>query len=217
MFIGIIFSGQNDAESCPTVATDGQDTTATGGCTTEDGDRWEGTIEIHNLPGFFEENPAYDESQPSKITFDVEVTAPDGEVTRLDGTVETTVGAAPGVSSDFTVDNAGIVTTSRLDLACTEDGPCTASADSEIDVSDLGGAAVEGTWTLGDPATGSVTLRGADVLVFDIASRDDNGCVAYSIGSESGTVCGDSGEEPAFTGPARTNWTGPFVSSRGRR
>ena len=203
LLIGILFSGgASEPGACPTVTTDGQDTTVTGGCTTEDGDRWDGSIEIHNLPGFFVENPAYDPEAPSSVVFDLHIIPfGGGDEVDLSGSVEVAEGSA---SSDFTVDAEGIETTSRLTLECEDEGPCTAASGSEIIVEGLGGAAVEGTWSLGEEASGEVRVKGADTLVFDMASRDENGCVDYAIGDRTGQVCGE-GDEPAFA--PRSSWS----------
>ena len=56
---------------------------------------------------------------------------------------------------------------------------------------------------LGEQASGQITVSGADDLVFDIGSRDDAGCVDYTIGDQSGSVCDDTGES-AFA--PRATW-----------
>jgi hypothetical protein len=205
LVIGMLLSGgTSDPGACPTIATDGQDTTVTGGCTTDDGDRWDGTIEIHNLPAAFADNPAYDPTAPGSIAFDLRITPLEGEVVELSGSVELDE-EAQTITGDLTVDSDGLATTSRLALGCDDDNLCTASPDSELEIEGLGGAAVEGTWRMADPPTGTISLRGADVLVFDLATRDADGCVAYEVGDATGTVCDpDGGEDQAFA--PRTTW-----------
>jgi hypothetical protein len=214
-FIGIVFSGMNDPTTCPRLATTGQDTVASGGCTTEEGDRWEGEIRIHNFPGFFQENPAYDPTQPSVAEFEVTVTPSDGEVVSIDGQVRLEEAV---LSGDLALDFEGITSVSRLALGCEDDGPCTASPDSEIEISDLGTGSVEGTWTMDDPPSGSVTVRGADSLVFDIASRDANGCVPFTVGDRSGTICDPNvqGEEGAALAGSRPRpiWSRPLIKAQ---
>lgn len=206
VFIAALFSGStSEPGACPTVTTSGADTTITGGCTTEDGDRWDGTIEIHNIAGIFVENPAYDPLQPGSVVYDLHI-VPFGSTEEVDlsGSVDLD-NEGQTLVGDFTVDADGIATTSRLSLGCDEEGPCTASPDSELEIEGLGGAGVEGTWSLGEEsATGQITVRGADVLVFDIASRDDAGCIDYAIGDRTGSVCEDTGES-AFA--PRTSWS----------
>jgi hypothetical protein len=185
-----------DNTSCPTVVTKDQDTTVSGGCTMEDGTRVDGSIAIHNLSGLIGKDPA----QPSSIRFDHYVmSAKHGPLT-FDGSVEL---GKSGVSGDLTVDAEGISSTSHLTLACNVDGTCTASSGSEIEISDLGSAGVEGTWSLTDPPSGRVTVRGADVLTFDLAGSDEKGCVPYTVASKSGTVClptADEGGDQALAG-----------------
>src|SRR5262245_38326070 len=109
--LGTVSSGQNAPTSCPRVVTDRQDTTVTGGCTDEDGVRFEGSLEIHNLPGLEIENPAYDPSQSSSIELDFRVTSPQGEDVVLDGKVERNVADILG---DLTIEAQGIESISRL-------------------------------------------------------------------------------------------------------
>lgn len=204
LFIGILFSGStSDPGACPTITTSGADTTVSGGCTTDEGDRWEGSIAIHNLPGFLIDNPAYDETQPSSVEFDLHITPAEGsDLVDITGSVEVDDLTIVG---DLTVDADGLETTSRLSLGCEEDGPCTASPDSEIVIEALGGAGVEGTWSLDtDEGTGQITLRGADQLVFDLAARDINGCFPYEVGDRTGTVCNNEEEGQSFA--PRSSW-----------
>ncbi len=184
-FIGTTFSGQNAPTSCPTVMTAGQDTTVSGGCTTEDGARLDGSIVLHNVPGV-EDNPAYNPSQPSSIELDFQVTTPGHEHIALEGRVEA---GMSGISGDLTIEAQGITTTSRLTLVCDVHGTCTASPDSEIEISGLGGAGVEGTWSLADQPSGRITVRGADVLVFDLSDPDESSCTPYVLGEQTGNLC----------------------------
>jgi len=177
----LAFVGASGPMACPKVVTEGQETTITGGCTTEGGERMEGSIEIHNAP----QTPAYDPSQPSSFELDFRIVQQSAAI-RLDGHVEL---AETALSGDLRLDAGGIVSTSRLELACKADGPCTASPGSEIEIADLGGASVEGTWYTDDPPSGSVTVRGADVLVIDVGARDADGCVPYTIGDQRGSIC----------------------------
>jgi hypothetical protein len=183
------FAPSNDATSCPTVVTKGQDITLSGGCSTKDGARVEGSIAIHDLHGFEQMPP-----QPISIEFDHYVTSSKNENSALDGRVQLD---PSGISGDLTLDTGGISSTSHLTLTCHVDidstaglqlGKCTASPSSEIEISDLGSAGVEGTWSLTGPPSGLVTVRGADVLTFDIAHAQ-MGCVPYTITNKSDTLC----------------------------
>jgi hypothetical protein len=183
-FLGTLWSGRNDT-SCPSIVTMGQDTTVSGGCTAEDGSRVEGSIALHNVPGS-DDNPAYDPSQPSTIDFAIRGTSPENEYVAYNGRIERD---PSGISGDLTIDAAGILSISHLTLVCDVDGTCTASPSSEILISELGGASVEGTWSVSGPQRGRVIVRGADVLTFDVSGRDEDGCTPYTIGDKSGTVC----------------------------
>jgi hypothetical protein len=59
---------------------------------------------------------------------------------------------------------------------------------SEVEISNLGGGSIAGTSNT-DPPSGSVTVRGTDVLVIDVAGSDENGCAPYKIDDKSGRVC----------------------------
>jgi hypothetical protein len=197
LFIGIIFSGApTNTESCPTIVTSGNDTTVAGGCDDEDGTHWDGTIVAHNMPGFLEANPEYDATEPSTVTFNqLHITATDGE-SRIDGVVSYSEADAH-LEGDLTIDFEGIETTVRMTLECTPENLCTPSEDAEIEISDLGGASIDGSWGFQPPA-GAVALHGADDLTFDLAATDADGCVPYS-GAKSGLVCSESeGDDQGF-------------------
>jgi hypothetical protein len=189
LILGAVFSGENDTGGCPAIVTQGQDTTVTGGCTMEDGGRVDGSIAIHNLNGF-EENPAYDPAEPGFVKLDFHVTTSQGERIDLDGRVDFNGRVeldGVRVQGDLTIGAGGVGSTSRLTLSCV-DGTCTILPGSEIELSDLGGGSVEGTWGTG-ASSGRVTVRGADVLVIDIAGQDEKQCAPYEIGAKRGIVC----------------------------
>lgn len=186
MLLSAQFSGQNAPGACPAIVTVGQDTTVTGGCTTEDGVRVDGSIAMHNLFGL-EEDFAYDPTHPSSIELDFRVTTSQGERIDLDGRIELEKFEQFRFQGDLTISAGGVASTSRLTLDCNSE-PCTALPGSEIELSDLGGGSVEGAWLGG--SDGSVTVRGADVLVIDVAADSDkNGCAPYTIGDQRGIVC----------------------------
>ena len=180
-------SGRNDATGCPSFVTTGTVTTVTGGCTTEEGTRLEGSIEIRDLPeldgGFPLEGPA----PTGSVEFDLRGTSSDGELGALEGRVEIDLDLS--VRGDLTTTLRGIVTTSRLGFAPGSDGTTTVSPGSEMATSEVGGASVEGAWHFGDPPSGRLVLRGADELVFDFAGRTDDNCVPYAAGENRGMVC----------------------------
>lgn len=193
LVLGVGFAGQNDPGSCPATVTQGQDTTVTGGCTMKDGARVDGSIAIHNLNGFVE-NPAYDPSQPGFVKLDFHVTTLQGKRIDLDGRVDFSGPDKPDgtrLQGDLTISAGGVDSISHLTLSCVDE-TCTTLPGSEIELSDLGGGSVEGTWEgyWGIGAwSGRLTVRGADVLVIDIANQDEKQCAPYKIGAKRGIVC----------------------------
>jgi hypothetical protein len=202
LFIGSILSGGNSEPGvCPSIVTSGDTTTVTGGCTTEDGDVWDGTIVV--VANEAELSVDYD--------LHIAVAVGDDEVD-LRGSIVAD-NEAQTIVGDFTIDAEGIYSTSRVSLGCETDGPCTASPDSEIEIENLGGAGVSGSWSLGDVPSGSVTLEGADKIVFDMSTRDANGCVSFTLGDETGTVCDpNSGSEDAFA--TNVTWSSRILRAR---
>ncbi len=210
LLLGSVFSGEHQPTGCPRIVTEGQDTTVTGGCTLENGTRLEGEIALHNLPAWDADFPAHDPSQPASIELDFRIAFPEGGGSMLDGRIDFAEEPEPRISGDLTIDAAGITSTSRLTVACEVEGPCTMAAGSEIEISDLGRASVEGTWHFEDPPTGQLTVRGADVLVFDVGGRESSRCVPYTVGDKRGTVCAPDFEvEDWFEPPAADPGTEP--------
>lgn len=183
-----------DPTGCPAVTTAGLDTTVTGGCTDADGARIAGSVRTHNLQPLG--GPAADPAQPRSIDLDYHITTRENRRIALVGHVELDSRSASPfdlsasrLQGDLTIDVGGIESTSRLDINCDGAGVCTASPGSEIAISDLGSAGVEGAWRLDESPTGRVILRGEDELVLDIAGQAADGCVPYSLGEQRGKVC----------------------------
>jgi hypothetical protein len=104
------------------------------------------------------------------------------------------------VSTDLSLTFGGLQARSVLELDVSAAGSFVAGEGSAIEVDGLGGAAVSGSWSFESqdeqgntiPATGTITLRGAETLVFDLAN-DVDGCIPYSIdGADRGSLCGDA-------------------------
>jgi hypothetical protein len=202
LLIGTIFSGTpTNSASCPSIVTSGQDTTVSGGCTDGDGAHYEGTIVTHNGQGFIIPNPAYDKTEPTTVTYNAFEIKADTDHVILDGVVSMDP-VAREVDGDMTLTAQEIESQERITLTCNAANLCTA-VDSEIALSDLGGATVEGSWSLGETPTGTITLHGADDLVFQQGSIDADGCVPYAVGSKTGKVCMDSEEGDGPQGFAR--------------
>jgi hypothetical protein len=184
LIMSLSFAEQGARMGCPAVSSSGGAITVTGGCTAADGARFDGAIAIRGLHA-----PDGDEPAPISVELDFQIAPPARQRIALDGRVELDLTSdAPAVSGDLTIDDEGIASTSRLALACSADHACTASPGSELEISGLGGASVEGNWSLGDPPTGLATVRGDDALVLDMARRSLH-CAPYQLGRKSGTVC----------------------------
>jgi len=186
LIMGLGFAEQGARTGCPSLASSGGAITVTGGCTAGDGTRFDGSIAIR---GLHPPDPEEEEPGPISVELELQIAPPRRPRIALDGRVELDLASgAPRIAGDLIIDDEGIESTSRLTLACNADHACTASPDSEIAISSLGGASVEGTWSLGEPPSGRVTVRGDDALVLDMA-RLSLQCAPYEVGGKSGTVC----------------------------
>jgi hypothetical protein len=171
--------------SCPTFARSGDQVTVTGGCTMDDGTRIEGRIIYSNVAPIFPSND-YDPSKPTSITFEDYSMEDDDGLFAYDGTLR--IEPSGATSANLTVTMLDITVRSKLEVTCA-DGECTVDDDSWIDVDDLGGARVEGTWPF--DATmwgGAVTLRGAQVLEMDTADATGD-CLPYSLDGVEKMIC----------------------------
>ncbi|MCA9677210.1 MAG: hypothetical protein H6709_06165 [Kofleriaceae bacterium] len=186
-FLGAAYSGIENPTGCPAVTVSGSVTTVTGGCDTDDG-HIDGTIVLDNVPGLFggDANP----TRAQSLTFEGwRMTSPDEDDVAIDGTIVVEAGHA---TVDLTVDLGGMVADSSFEMVCStgDGGPCGPADGGWIDVDGLGGAAVSGAWTLGDPPSGKLTLTGADTFVLDFDNAGSDGCVPYAIdGAAAGELC----------------------------
>lgn len=186
LIMGLGFAEQGARMGCPTLGSSGGAITVTGGCTAADGARLDGTIVIR---GLHPPDPDEEGSSPISVELDFQIASPGRPRVALDGRVELDLApGAPSIVGELTIDDEGIESTSRLSLHCTADHECTAAPDSEIELSSLGSAGVEGTWSLGDPPSGLATVRGADALVLDMA-RLSLQCAPYQVDDRRGTIC----------------------------
>ena len=191
---------QEPERGCPSITRAGDRVIIRGGCTTEDGWRFEGRIEARNL----------DRLRLRPIPADLDVTidldgfaasGPDGaggsRSTGLDGHLAATSdGAQAAVRADLRIDEVGQTTildgTWRFDLATRATH---ADPGSTVELDDLGVGEVTGTWTEGDPGSGAVELRGASVLRGDFSRQDWRGCLPLSVdGVEVEISCALDGE-----------------------
>jgi hypothetical protein len=186
--LGVLISGRNEPTKCPRIVTSGATTTASGPCMTTDG-TWEGTLTTENVQGATP-NPAYDPTKPSTVRLEgLAIVNSSGQRGSLDGAV-TFDKNAHTLDSELTItDPDGVGTTASLHLTCDQNNLCTAGS-STVDVHDLGLAHIEGAWHVDAPFAGSITLRGSETLVFDIAGTTTARCVPFSIDSSpKGQVC----------------------------
>jgi hypothetical protein len=177
------FAGGNAPDACPSVVTDGDVTTVTGGCVDENGERVEGSIVIENMNGILA--PDRDPTRPGRAVFDELVTiGDDGAELVLDGTVELNP-TNPVLVVDLAVTTGDARTVSDLSLHCDDDGICELGDGSAIELDGLGAATIEGLWSTTLPI-GAVFVHGADTVIFDISASEGTGCVDYHL--DDGTV-----------------------------
>jgi hypothetical protein len=190
-----------DAAGCPALTEDGLTSTFEGGgCTTSNGNTYDGRLVAHNVPGFSGENA--DPTQPMRIELD----AWDASGLIYDGLLEQSTpqpasGEVYTTSLDYTLSAGAFGARFQLDTECTQrDGdagnPCTLAGTFEVD--GLGSFAIVGEVALGAAtASGWLELRGADTLRVDLDAMED-GCAPYTIdGVAAGEICDDTEPPPA--------------------
>jgi hypothetical protein len=182
LFLGVAYAtAPASTTSCPRIAHDGGRTTITGGCSNDEGIKYEGTATFDNVPTLT--GGGYDPSKPTRIEFDgFKANAQAKDPVIIDGSV-TISKTSMTTELSLTADN--VSSHAAIELTQGADGSVTAQDGSSIDVEKLGSAAVSGTWKPakdGAAATGKITVTGKDVLVFDLGAADANGCAPYSVG-----------------------------------
>lgn len=193
MFLGAAYGSLADAEdppACPSVEIDGDATVIVGGCTLDDGTRIDGELRLENVPPLFIEDPSYDESKPTVLTFDAfSTTEPSGEVWYFDGTVRLE-NDSEKIVLDLETELSGIAAHADMTLIC--EGSCAPADGASIFVDGIGLAEVSGEWTLeGETSSGTLTLSGKEVFEIDLA-QPSNECISYSIDGEiAGEICGE--------------------------
>ncbi len=176
--------------TCPAIAQQGAQTTLTGGCTTNAGSAVGGTATLENL------GANSDSTQPATADFANFTLSTSGNIA-FDGTISLAPAAPPTVvTTDLDMTFGGIAGHSALIVqipaaadGSSTGGSLTAVAGSTVEIDGLGSAEVSGTWTIGEnggPSSGSLTLTGADTLVFNIAQGDSNDCYTYTIDDTGG-------------------------------
>lgn len=182
------------AASCPSIEVDGDRVIARGGCTMDDGGRVDGTMTLENVaPLFSGETFAKDPSQPAIVTMDgYRVTDAEGDAWSLDGTLRAEGDERLTLELESEID--GILARISATYVEADDGGTTVEAGAWVDVDGVGAAELSGTWTLDEPPTGSLTLRGAETLVVDFARATDD-CVRFAVDGDDREICGLDGGE----------------------
>jgi hypothetical protein len=195
-FIGAIMTSVPQEQStCPRITRSGDTLTATGGCTSDSGDRIEGRVVAKNVPGFL--GGGNDMSKPAVVTFEdfrMDDSSDDNEDFVFDGTV--TLSPDASMTADLHVSMLGLEVWSDATWNRTAERT-TARAGSAIELAGLGRATIEGSWNMdSESPAGALELHGTDVLRanFDAVAND---CVPLTIdGAPAGQLCemSDSGD-----------------------
>ena len=196
--LSLALAAYRNPPSCPAVQGSGTSWTITGGCTDRDDTTWSGKATISNAPGFNGQAAAgYDPSRPTTIAFDMWTVAGGGSGTTLDGTVAyadlrlvseaDSYPAFSSLESALTVTTAHITTSEQVHLALDPTG-WSLTSPSWLELDGLGSATLSGAWSDGSTPSGTLTVHGADDLVFDFTQLQQE-CVGYTIGSTTGVAC----------------------------
>ncbi len=186
-----------DGAPCPTMTEDdlaGTTTFAAEGCTAPSGDTWGGSATITTAAlDLFAKDPV----GALTITADaLSFANVDGGFT-WDGTFDQSSMTVPfhtemAMTSGFTGPLVGTAT-GALSVDCVLEGTaevCTWSGDGSVE--GAGTFLVDGQtrYTPEDEVqTGTLTLTGADTIVFDLGPGAAEGCVDYTIEGASGSIC----------------------------
>lgn len=190
MALGTLFSQRDEPDGCPAIASEGAVTTVTGGCTGTEGERIVGTLVLENVPSLAPD-PDIDPSRPRRARADGFSLAGDDGVLALDGEVEVEPDRRIATNA-LRFEVGGASATSDVSWTCDDTGLCAAEPGSAVEL-ELGTATVEGSRRLEDPKAGSVVLRGADAVTFDVAAATDD-CVPYTLSDgTSDQACEDDG------------------------
>jgi len=172
------------ATACPSIATSGTTVTVTGGCTTDTGERIDGSVQIDNLQGL---SAAQASTVNAGLTFDHFTLSGSGEEFELDGSISLS-GSAGASTMSANLDDSllGLEAISNIDASCTATG-CSIDSGATIAIPDIGDADVSGLF---DNNGGSVaiTLTAADKMA---VTSNGSGCYTYSISDgATGELCG---------------------------
>jgi hypothetical protein len=172
--------------TCPLVIRAGDTLTATTDCTDDSGNQLSGRIIAKNLPSLVD--GASDPTLPIELTFEAYrlETASAEEGIALNGTLIFRPDGSQTSALTATLSGLEVATAATWRPGAGEQQ--TADASSTIELTGLGRARIEGSWSM-DAPSGALALRGADVLEadFDLAA---NGCVPLTVdGKAAGELC----------------------------
>ncbi len=191
LLLGMAFTGAPEDSVCPTISRSGSITTIRGGCATESGDRFEGTITTDNVPGLFG-GPENDPSKPASVAFDgfkIDDQSDDNEDLAVEGKV--TLNTDGSVTADLSMTLAEILVHSNATWRQNQQtGMVSADEGASIEIDGLGAADIKGSWDQSaDAPAGALELHGADVLKADFGAMA-NGCVPLTVdGAAAGQLC----------------------------
>lgn len=161
----------NAPDACPRITTSGTTTTVEGGCY-RDNDKLVGSLVIDNFPS----TRLYDPTRATHVTatsYGVEL------VTSLDGTYDED---PTRKTRDIALTTTHDIAELHLECDAPPDRParmCTAAPGSSYHSRQIA-AAVEGTWSNQRPFTGTITLRAADAITFNLSGTVDD-CIPYEV------------------------------------
>lgn len=197
LIIGMAFTGLPDDSVCPKISRSGSTATITGGCTTESGDKFEGSMTTENVPGLFG-GPENDPSKPSVVTYDgfkIDDTSDENDDAEINGKV--TLNTDGSLSSDLSLMMGGVMVHTSATFRHNETtGMITADEGAAIEIDGLGAADIKGSWKHdSDAPAGALELHGADVLKADFGATA-NGCVPLTVdGQAAGQMCESEGDD----------------------
>lgn len=174
------FDDPSDGDPCPGIDEDlaANTVTITGGCTTLDDERIEGSATIINPLGWGElEYDFRDDSIYDFSGFTIVRNEAAGIVQAWDG-VFTTAPSFETLDLDLTSEVTGLSVRSDLFLACDQTSLTCEHGESGLELLGVGGARVSGTIAVsGQSAESSLTLRGVDTVLVSISQS----CIHWEI------------------------------------
>lgn len=188
MLVAFFLEAVPPESECPRVTRSGGTVTATTDCTDDEGHKLSGRIIAKNLPSLL--GGGNDPTKPIEVTFEGyrSDAGSAAESLAFDGKLILHPDGSQIAQLTATMNGLEAVTDATWRPSAGE--RFTAVAGSTIEVTGLGVAEIEGSWSMSEEApSGRLALRGADVLEADFG-RMANGCVPLTIdGAAAGQLC----------------------------